>query len=179
LSPSTDESEIQISEEKLQRVGIVVFILAVVFTIIGGFASPYDENGKPILLFPEVKAFEDYRRSARGWLAELDQLDSEISSLMSGEGQGDLFTQSRQAQLMLQHAVGITQEIDQVKPPAAALGIQEQVYSASMGYLEVARLTMQWVSVPEKAKMDEIQIKIGQVRELRETLERNPWLNKP
>lgn len=179
MSPSIDESEIQISEEKLQRIGIIVLILAVVFAIIGGFASPYDENGKPILLFPEVKAFEDYRRSARGWLAEIDHLDGEISSLMSEEGQGDLFTQSRQAQQMLQHAVEITQEIDQVKPPAAALGIHEHVYSASMGYLEVARLTMQWVSVPEKAKMDEIQIKVGEVRELRATLERNQWLNKP
>ena len=64
-------------------------------------------------------------------------------------------------------------------PPAAAAGIQEQLDSASMAYLEVARMVMQWVSVPEKAKQDEINAKFDQVRKSKATLEGNPWLNKP
>ena len=97
LSPSIETNEIQISEGKLQQIGVIVLILAIAFTIIGGLTSPHDESGKPVLLLPEVKAFEDYRGAARGWLIELNNLDGEISSLLSEEGQGDLFTQSRQA----------------------------------------------------------------------------------
>lgn len=179
MSPSFEAKEIQISEEKLQQLGVIVLILVVVFTILGGLTSPHDESGKPVLLLPEVKAFEDYRGAARDWLIELNNLDGEISGLISEEGQGDLFTQSRQAQHMLQHAVELTQEIDQVRPPAAAAVIHEQVYSASMAYLEVARMAMQWVGAPEDTKKDEIKVKFEQVRNLKAVLEGNQWLNKP
>ena len=80
---------------------------------------------------------------------------------------------------MLQRAVELTQEIDRVRPPAAAAGIHEQIYSASMAYLEIARMVMQWVSVPEKAKKDEIKGKFDQVRNSKAVLEGNQWLNKP
>jgi hypothetical protein len=179
LSPSIETNEIQISEEKLQQIGAIVLILTVLFTIIGGWTSPYDENGKPVLLLPEVKAFEDYRGAAKGWLIELNKLDGEISSLLSEQGQGDLFTQSRQGQQMLQHAVELTQKIDRFRPPAAAAGIHGQIYSASMAYLEIARMAMQWVSVPEKAKKDEIKAKFDQVHNSKAVLEGNQWLNKP
>ena len=47
------EPEIQISEEKLQKLGWILFGLAVIFTIIGAFVSPLDDQGKPVLLLPE------------------------------------------------------------------------------------------------------------------------------
>lgn len=171
--------EIQISEEKLQQIGIIVLILAVVFSAIGYFVSPLDEAGKPVLLLPEVKAFEDYRGSARAWVGKLNNLDTEITALLSDAGPGDLFTQSRQAQQMLQHAVELSQEVDRVRVPAAATGIHEQIYSASMAYLEVARLTMQWVGAPVSAKKEEINAKLAQTRNLKANLEKNQWVNHP
>jgi len=59
------DPEIHISEEKLQKLGWILLSLAVIFTIIGAVVSPLDELGKPVLLLPEVKAVEDYRRSAQ------------------------------------------------------------------------------------------------------------------
>jgi len=38
------EPEIQISEEKLQKLGWILFGLAVIFTIIGAFVSPLDDR---------------------------------------------------------------------------------------------------------------------------------------
>ena len=52
------EPEIQISEEKLQKLGWMLLSLAVIFTLIGAFVSPMDKQGKPVLLLPEVKAVE-------------------------------------------------------------------------------------------------------------------------
>ncbi len=57
--------EIHISEEKLQKFGLVLLGIAVLFTIIGAMVSPLDDQGKPVLLLPEVKEVEDYRRSAQ------------------------------------------------------------------------------------------------------------------
>jgi hypothetical protein len=179
LSSSDSPKEIEISEERLQRIGLIILALAVIFAVIGGFTSPLDENGKPVLLLPEVKAFEDYRRSGQDWLQQMVALDTEIDCVLAGDDSGDLFTQSRQAQQMLQHAVNLAKNIDQAVVPAAAAGIQEQLYSASMAYLEVSRLTMRWVSAPDNAQKEQIMTKLGQARQARITLEDNPWLRQP
>jgi hypothetical protein len=87
-----DESVIQVSEEKLQKFGWILLGVAVLFTMIGVFVSPLDDQGKPVLLLPEVKAVEDYRRSAQSWISELVVLDGEIAHVIAADQQGDLFT---------------------------------------------------------------------------------------
>ena len=80
---------------------------------------------------------------------------------------------------LLQHAVELTQEVDRVRVPAAASGIHEEIYSTSMTYLEVARITMQWVGAPVSAKKEEINTKLAQARNLKANLEKNQWVNHP
>ena len=176
MSPSDNLSEIEISEQQLQRIAFILLALAVIFAGIGGFTSPLDENGKPVLLLPEVKAFEDYRKSGRDWLDQMLVLDSEISGVLSGENSGDLFTQSRLAQQMLQRAVNLAKEIDQVNVPAAAAGIHDQLYATSMAYLEAARLTMRWIGAPEETTKQQIGVKLEQARSGRNLLKENQWL---
>jgi hypothetical protein len=48
-----------------------------------------------------------------------------------------------------------------------------------MAYLEVARLTMQWVGAPISAKKEEINAKLAQTRNLKANLEKNQWVNHP
>ncbi len=179
MSSSDSPKEIEISEERLQRIGLIILALAVIFAVIGGFTSPVDEKGKPVLLLPEVKAFEDYRRSGQDWLQQMVVLDTEIDGVLAGDNSGDLFTQSRQAQQMLQHAVNLAKDIDQAVVPAAAAGIHEQLYVAAMAYLEVSRLTMRWVSAPDIAQKEQINTKLDEARLARKGLEDNPWLNQP
>jgi len=95
------DPEIHISEEKLQKLGWILLSLAVIFTIIGALVSPLDEQRKPVLLLPEVKAVEDYQRYAQTWISELTVLDGEIARVIASEQQGDLFSQSRSAQQTL------------------------------------------------------------------------------
>lgn len=175
-SPSQQSQEISFSQEQIQKIGITILCLAMILSIIGGFVSPYDNEGKPILLLPEVKGVEDYRRSAQIWTEQLRTLDGEIASLMETDSQGDLFTQSRQAQQMLEHAVALAKEVDQTHTPAAAMGFHEQMYSAAMTYLEAARSGMRWVSAPEPDRKTDAKTKLEQARSARKVLEANQWI---
>ena len=177
--PSRPSDGVVLSQEQLQKIGIVIFCLVVLLSVIGFIVSPRDGESRPILLSPDVKAVEDYRRSAQFWMEQLRTLDGEIASLLQTDSQGDLFTQSRQAQQMLQHAVDLAKQVDQTQTPAAALGYHEQMYSAAMAYLEAARAGMRWVSAPEQSKEDEAQAKLSQAQTARKTLEDNAWMKMP
>jgi len=176
---SSVPDEINLSQDKLQKAGVVLLCLVLVLSGIGWFVSPKDNDGRPILLSPEVKAMEDYRRSAQTWMDQLRALDSEIAGLLQTDRAGDLFTQSRQAQQMLEHAVELAKQVDQTRTPAAALGYHEQMYAATMNYLEAARAGMRWVSAPEQARKDEALTKLDQSRAARQTLENNAWMETP
>ena len=172
-----DRSVIQISEEKLQKFGWILLVIAVLFIIIGVFVSPLDDLGKPVLLLPEVKAVENYRRSVQSWISELTVLDGEITHVIAADQQGDLFTQSRSAQQTLQHAVDLAQRVDRTKIPPIGVGIHEQVLSTTLTYLESARSALQWVSAPEKENQDMATQILEEARKLKTELEGNRWLN--
>jgi hypothetical protein len=176
---NSGESEIHISEEKLQKIGWILLCLTILFTIIGVFVSPLDDQGKPVLFLPEVKTLKDYRHSAQSWLAELSILDGEISNLISAEQQGDLFSQSRAAQQTLQHAVELVQQVDRTRVPPIGMGLQEQMLSISLSYLETARSALQWVSLPEKSNLEQAGKQLADSRVLKSDLESNPWMNSP
>jgi hypothetical protein len=157
---NSGESEIHISEEKLQKIGWILLCLTILFTIIGVFVSPLDDQGKPVLFLPEVKALKDYRHSAQSWFTELSILDGEIANVLSAEQQGDLFSQSRAAQQTLQHAFELVQQV-------------------SMTYLETARSALQWVSLPEKSNLEQAIQQLADARLLKSDLESNPWMKSP
>lgn len=170
------DPEIHISEEKLQKVGWILLSLAVFFTIIGAFVSPLDELGKPVLLLPEVKAVENYRRSAQAWISEMTVLDGEIAHVIAAQEQGDLFSQSRSAQQTLEHAVELAQQVDRTRIPPIGMGLHEQILSTTLRYLEAARSALQWISAPEQKNQDQaIQI-LADARQMKSELENNKWL---
>ncbi len=174
-----DNGEIEISEERLQRIGMILLILVMIFAVIGELTSHRDETGKPVLQMPEVKAFEDYRRSAQSWLEQMTLLDTEIIGVLGEQASGDLFTRSRQAQQMLQRAVNLAKEIDQAKVPAAAAGIHDQISTTGLYYLDSAWLTMRWVGAPEETTRAVIDEKLKQSRNGRNALQENQWLQTP
>jgi len=170
------EPEIHISEEKLQKFGWILLGIAILFMIIGVIVSPLDEQEKPVLLLPEVKAVEDYRQSAQTWISELNVLDGEIAHVISAEQQGDLFSQSRSAQQTLQHAVKLAQQVDRTRVPPIGMGLHEQILSTTLSYLEAARSALQWISAPDQQNQDQaIQI-LEDARQMRSELEKNKWL---
>jgi len=168
--------EIHISEEKLQKFGLVLLGIAVLFALIGVIVSPLDEQGKPVLLLPEVKEVEDYRRSAQTWISELTVLDGEIANVLAAQQQGDLFSQSRSAQQTLQHAVELAQQVDRTRVPPIGMGLHAQMLATTMGYLEAARSALQWVSAPEKNNLDQAVQKLKDSRKMKANLGENQWL---
>ena len=151
--------------------------LVILLTVLGAWASPRNELGRPLLLLPDVKAVEDYRRSINGTAAELRLLDGEIAALLAGKD-ADLFTQSRQAQAAFEHALRISQEVDVQEAPAALAGLHDVSSKTASAYLEAARLTLKWVSLPEEANQKAAESGLAQARQLLKTLEENKWLAK-
>lgn len=87
---------------------------------------------------------EDYRRSAQPWMDYLRALDIEITGLLQTDREDGLFTRSRMAQQMLEHVVELARQVDQTQIPADAPGYHEQMYDATLNYLEAARAVMRW-----------------------------------
>ena len=166
---------VNISLDRFKRAGIMMLVLVILFTAIGYFVSPHDETGKPILLLPEVKQIESFRRSSLQWIEDFYSLDSQITTIASNQKE-DLFSQSREAQSTLQLAVHLAQDIDRTAYPPSAVSLHESLASTSLTYLEAARSMMIWVGAPEDTKQIQMDEKLGMARKSLETLEKSKWL---
>lgn len=173
------EEEIHIPAFWLQRAGYILLALVFLFILVGIAVSPLDEQGRPVLLLPEVKAIGDYRRALNDRLRDLAALDSEIAGILAVERQGDLFTQSRNAQQTLEHAVRLAQQVDRTPAPPVAAGIHAQLLNTALAYLETARAALQWVSTPLEENREVAREYLEQARAMKAELEANPWLSNP
>jgi len=176
VSNSPDHPEIHISTERLQKMGWILLGLVVLFTIIGAVASPLDEQGHPVLLLPEVKAVEDYRQLAHGWLSEMTEVDQEIEDAITTGQNGDWFSQSGDAQRTLQRAVKLAQQVERAKVPPIGMETHEQMLSTAMSYLEAARSMLQWVSAPEEENREAAMEMLTEARQMKSEWENHSWL---
>jgi hypothetical protein len=163
-------------ETRLSR-GWLLIPLALFLTAVGVLASPRDAQGRPLLLLPDVKAVEDYRRSINNSTAGLRLLDGEIAALLAGQNP-DLFTQSRQAQSTIEHALHIAQDIDLKAAPPALDDLRRAAASTASAYLEASRLALRWVSLPQESYHSVAENGLGQARQQLKTLEESKWLAK-
>lgn len=157
--------------------GWLLLPLALILTSVGAQASPRDGQGRPLLLLPDVKAVEDYRRSISATTAELRLLDGELAALLAGQTI-DLFTQSRQAQAVFEHALRIAEKIDVQEAPPALGGLRDISAKTAAAYLEAARLALRWVSLPQEANHTAAESGLAQARQQLQTVEESKWLAK-
>jgi hypothetical protein len=155
---------------------LVIPALAILLGI-GWFASPRDIDNRPLLLLPDVKAVEEYRRLANRWRDELRLVDGEIALILAGNT-SDLFSQSRQAQNTLEHNLRIIQEIDRHDAPATLIGLQEELKLVAQSYLESSRLALRWLSLPDQANHDKAQDRLEESRNMLSDMEASQWLEK-
>ena len=174
--PENDEA-LEIHLDSFQRIGVFLLVFALIFSAVGYFVSPRDEDGKPILLLPEVRQMEVYRRSANAWIQEFQALDSRIATIAANR-QADLFSQSREAQNALQQAVQLAQEIDRTAFPPSAISLHDDLATTSLAYLETARKMMVWVGAPQEANRSLFDTKLIASRQSLKTLEKNIWLEE-
>jgi hypothetical protein len=156
----------------------VLIIPAIALLILVGWhASPRNENGRPLLLLPDTKAVEEYRRMIVNWSDELRLVDGEIAAILANDTT-DLFGQSRHAQRAFEHILEISQDIDQHEAPPTMLGLRESLGSTSAAYLESSRLILRWLSLPEQKNMDQAQQTLSDARSNLHNLESSQWLVK-
>ena len=156
---------------------VLIIPTSLILLLIGWAASPRDANNRPLLLLPDVKAVEEYRRLANIWRDELRLVDGDIALTLAGDT-SDLFGQSRQAQNTLEHNLRILQEIDRHDAPATMVGLQEQLKSVSQSYLESSRLALRWLSQPDQSNYELAQSKLTEARNMLVEMESSQWLEK-
>ncbi|NMC34078.1 MAG: hypothetical protein GYA36_16705 [Veillonellaceae bacterium] len=176
-NPPEETETLEVHLDTFQRIGVLLLVFAVIFSVIGYFVSPHDEDGKPILLLPEVRQMETYRRSANGWIQTFQALDSQIASVAANQ-QSDLFAQSREAQNALQQAVRLAQEVDRTAFPPSAISLHDDLAGTSLAYLEAARKMMIWVGAPEETNRAQLDTALITARQSYQTLEKNKWLEE-
>lgn len=156
-------------------ISTLVILALLVLLAIGGIASPRNEDGRPLLLLPDVKSVDEYRRLAREADKELRLVDGKITAILSGEVD-DLFGQTRRAQEAFEQILRISEELDRQEAPPALVGLKEDLNQTAMSYLEAARLTLRWLSIPNQVNGEQAQAKLAEARTSLTELEKSQWL---
>lgn len=144
--------------------------------VLGVSISPRDQANRPILFLPDTKAVEDYHASIASWHTQMQALDAEIATLLSGEFGSDLFSQSRAAQKAVDAAIRLAQEIDRQAAPMAAIAARTLLRQAASAYLDAARAMLQWVTTPNAKNLAVANQALGQARQARTELEQSQWI---
>jgi hypothetical protein len=153
----------------------LVVLALLVLLAIGGIASPRNKDGRSLLLLPDVKSVEDYRRLARETDKQLLLVDGKIAATLGGNVD-DLFGQTRRAQEAFEQILRISEELDQQNAPPALVGLKDDMNQTAMQYLESARLTLRWLSIPTQANSEQAQVKLAEARMSFTELEKSQWL---
>jgi hypothetical protein len=151
--------------------GVIVFLL-----VLGMAVSPHDKDDRPILLLPDVKAVEDYRRSLVSWHGRLLELDGRIARILSDDYGGDLFSQSSEGQKILNETIQVLQEMDQTETPPAAVPAREIALRAGTSYLDASRSMLAWISAPTPANLSVAQQVLDGARSTISDLEASQWM---
>lgn len=156
-------------------IGVLVVI---VLLAIGYIFSPRDRDNRPILLLPDVKAVEDYRVALIDWQSQTRELDSQISTILSGRFGSDLFTTSRESQKMIDAGVMLLSNIEQKKTPTVATPARVMALRMASEYLEAARATLVWTTTPTEENLLKAQNHLASARILLSELEASEWITQ-
>ena len=66
--------------------GLIAGILLAYLGVTGYLSSPHDMAGRPVLLLPEVRAVEHYRKLEGIWVVEWRGLDKNVAGILHNGG---------------------------------------------------------------------------------------------
>lgn len=145
--------EIELHPDWLRRlprlIGLAAGItLAVLLFGLGYSVSPRAADGRPVLLLPDVRAVEIYRRQSVTWLQAWQALDTELGQIVSGPDTASLLDRSRQAQVDFGTAIDLARAVDGTDAPPALLGLHDQVAGTAQAYVDASVALNRWLSAP-------------------------------
>ena len=132
--------------------GLIAGLLVAYLGLAGFLSSPIDPAGHPILLLPEVRAVEHYRKLVGTWVVEWQGLDKNVNGILHNDGTRLLAT-SQQAQQALDLAAALANQVDVNEAPSAMVGLRELSTQASVDYGEASTATARWLTAPSSANL--------------------------
>lgn len=163
------------TNNRSEYVLLAVLIVAIVLGVVGWMASPVDADGRPLLLLPGVKKVEDYRRESRAWIEDMRLIDSQLTTVLSD--QGDLLSQSQSGQNIFEKSLSVAKDIDAAESPAALVGFKSMLSNTSLAYFNASRAVLMWISAPKEKNYDQAVLLVQTARAQLSELEASSWIN--
>ena len=133
-------------------------------------------DNRPLLLLPDVWQAIRYQEKAWEWDQKLQNLETELNSLLSTNQVGDLLSQTQAAQNALEHAASLVREIDQTPAPVIISGLRELLNNSALQHLEASRSTLRWLNLPKEDTRVEAITKLQAAQQSRQKLEESEWI---
>ena len=128
--------------------GVTVFLVVTAGLYgLGDVVSPRTPDGRPVLLLPDVRAVEVYRRQAVAWVLAWRDLEAGLRAVLGAPDSG-LLEQSRKAQAGFEAAIQLAREVDAAEAPPTLLGLHDQVVLTAQGYVDTSVAVNRWLSAP-------------------------------
>lgn len=156
-------------------VGLLAACLAGLLVGLGWQASPRDVLGRPVLLLPEVRAVEAFRRQAAGWVQAWQALEARLEASLTVP-EADLLAKSQAAHADLDSALALAQRVDASEAPPAMTGLHDQVATTAQAFTTAFLSVNQWISAPSKANRLAAQAAYEQAQAALADLEANAWV---
>jgi hypothetical protein len=152
---------------------IIPFCLFILIGIVNNHPSP---EGRPLLLSPDVWQAVTYQQRANEWRRDFQELERDLTGLISANQVGDLFSQTQAAQNAFERAAALTREIDQVPAPVTTSGLREMLTGTALAYLEASRSTLRWLNVPKEEIHNEALARLQEAQVSRSAMEESEWI---
>ena len=154
---------------------LVVLVALVGLVGLGVWFSPRATDGRPVLMLPDVRAVEIYRRDASGWAGEWRTLDENIRQTLEAPDT-ELLQRSRQAQAAFDQAVDLARRVDGQDAPASLVGLRDLAIATSSNYVNATVAVNQWLSAPTAENLAAAQSQFAVAQQSLMDLESNQWL---
>jgi len=170
---------VRISRRALRRVALILCLPLILIGLayLGRSQTPRDAGGQPLLLSPSLKATLEYRAQARRWVARFHDLDADLETLLTT--QRDIYTQTETTNDLLERALGLAQEIEIARAPAALAGLRDLLARTSLVYLDAVRAAADWVGAPTPENEQRVFEVLDQARALLTQVAGSRWLQEP
>lgn len=156
--------------------GLIFIVVLVLCGAVGYSVSPRTGEGRPILLSPDVRAIESYRRESLGWVAEWQRQADTLRAVL--EDEGDLFAVSQQAQGAFIQATELASEVEAVDPPASLIGLSEQITETANAFSSASLSVARWVSAPSAENKMNAENELAVAEHLLSKLQANEWMQE-
>jgi len=165
--------EVEVSRGFLRSLFLSLTVIGL--TVLGVFSSPRAEDGRPMLLTPQLARVIRYQRTAQKWILRIEEVNAELAAILE-QTPTDLFSQDQGINRVYGWLVALREEMDGTEVPPTLENLHTRLTDLLAGYLDATSWTAQWASEPtEENHFTAIESWYAASRQLQAILG-NPWL---